>query len=614
MSAKLSSIVPVALLLLVVMANQAFCARKSSGLKLTVLHNSDMHARFEQIGADGNECQPADVANNRCYGGFARVAHKVREFRRVESLGGVPVLYLNAGDTYNGTPGFAEYKSSITSAFLNRIKPDAMALGNHEFDQGVDGLVSFLKAVNFPVLAANLNLSSTPTMRSARALRRSTVFTKAGVRVGVIGYLTPETKHLAPVGTVEFMDEIEAINKEAATLKAQGVNILIALGHSGLERDREIAAGCPEVDLVIGGHSHTFLHSGTVPDVDEPAGPYPLMVTNAAGKKVPVAHAYAYTKYLGCLQLQFDADGNLKKVKGSPILLNGSVQRDADVLRQIQQYRPRTMQLDYPIAYTNVLLDASRCRFEECNIGNMIADSLVAVNAANRKKFGDAEWTDVAIGIWQAGGIRASLSVGSISRKDLNKVLPFGNLVAVTELTGTQLRQILEHSVHRYDGVSGYSEFLQLAGVHVVYNLSRPPLERVADVEVRCAQCKVPRYAPLQDDALYRVIVSQFLYQGGDGYAMFADTEHEQLPYGEYEILQQYLKRHSPISPAVEGRIRFEGQLPARSIPENSTTTEKSDYNTHIANLAFVFLGMILMATLLESIRYFFMITVPSLG
>lgn len=240
-------------------------APRNGNFQLIILHNNDMHARFEQTGAYGNDCQQEDVANNRCYGGFARVAHKVREYRAQEAAGGLPVLYLNAGDTYTGTPWFAVYKDNITAAFLNILEPDAISLGNHEFDEGVEGLVPFLNEVNFPVLTANLDLSKTPTMQDTKSLQHSIVFTKDGVKIGVIGYLTPETKQLAPINTVDFTDEIVAINKEAEVLKAQGIKILIALGHSGLERDREIAASCPDIDIVIGGHSHTFLYSGTVP-------------------------------------------------------------------------------------------------------------------------------------------------------------------------------------------------------------------------------------------------------------------------------------------------------------------------------------------------------------
>lgn len=85
------------------------------------------------------------------------------------------------------------------------------SLGNHEFDLGVEGLVPFLNEVDFPVLAANLDLSKTPSMQSTKSLRHSTVFTKGGVKIGIVGYLTPETKQLTQVNTVEYLDEIEAI-------------------------------------------------------------------------------------------------------------------------------------------------------------------------------------------------------------------------------------------------------------------------------------------------------------------------------------------------------------------------------------------------------------------
>uniref|UniRef100_A0A182N6C7 Apyrase n=1 Tax=Anopheles dirus TaxID=7168 RepID=A0A182N6C7_9DIPT len=587
-------------------------APKAGDLELIVLHNNDMHARFEQTGAYSNDCPESDVSSNRCYGGFARVAHKVREYRAAEAAGGLPVLYLNAGDTYTGTPWFAVYKDNITAAFLNKLKPDAISLGNHEFDLGVDGLVPFLNEVDFPVLVTNLDLSKTPELQTTKSLQRSATFTKAGTRIGVIGYLTPETKQLTPVNTVEFLDEIEAINKEAAVLKEQGVHILIALGHSGLERDKEIAAKCPDVDLVIGGHSHTFLYSGPAPDVEDPAGPYPVMVKNAAGREVPVVQAYAFTKYLGYLHLTFDAAGNLIAFDGSPLLLNGTVERDSDVLQLLELYRPGIVALDEQIGHSSVFLDANRCRFEECNIGNMIADSLVVTYAATREQSTDGFWTDAAIGFVQGGGIRASLSAGPITMKDLKTVLPFGNAMVATDITGRQLRQMLEQSVHRYDGVSGYGEFLQMAGVHVEYDLARPPLERVVRVEVRCARCQVPTYEPLNEAALYRVLLSQFLYEGGDGYDMLPGSPKQLLTYGEYEITEEYLKRYSPIYPAVEWRIRLQGR-PAitttdgpggeSSTPAMTSTTEDDSGAAQPHGLAAPTVGVMLAATLLTYAR-----------
>ncbi len=119
-------------------------------------------------------------------------------------------MYLNAGDTYTGTPWFTLYKDNITAAFLDILKPDAISLGNHEFDEGPENLGKFLNEINFPVLAANVDTSKEPSMKSEN-LKNSVVFEKNGVKIGVIGYLTPETETLARPNGVKYSDEIEAI-------------------------------------------------------------------------------------------------------------------------------------------------------------------------------------------------------------------------------------------------------------------------------------------------------------------------------------------------------------------------------------------------------------------
>ena len=118
---------------------------------------------------------------------------------------------------------------------------------------------------------------------------------------------------------------MESIDAEAKRLKAVGVDILIALGHSGYEVDQAIAAGVPDIDLVVGGHSHSFLYSGAAPSVEKPSGPYPTLVRQPGTRRVvPVVQAYAYTKYLGVFKLQFDEDGEVVGWEGEPKLLDAS--------------------------------------------------------------------------------------------------------------------------------------------------------------------------------------------------------------------------------------------------------------------------------------------------
>ncbi|KAH8297420.1 hypothetical protein KR044_011479, partial [Drosophila immigrans] len=258
-----------------------------------------MHARYDPMRGAGDECSKQENEKGLCFGGFARVATAVGD-ARAEG----PTLYLNAGDTYHGTIWYQVYKGQLAAHLMNLLEPDAVALGNHEFDDNVTGLLPFVALAEFPIVCCNLDIRKVPELQSFPNLMRSTVITKFDKKIGIIGYITPLTKYYVPYNNVQYLDEIKSINREAKLLAKQGVNIIIALGHSGYEKDRMIALACPDVDVVIGGHSHTFLYSGTPPDYDEPEGPYPTLMTRRNGRKVLVLQAYAFTKYLGRIELE----------------------------------------------------------------------------------------------------------------------------------------------------------------------------------------------------------------------------------------------------------------------------------------------------------------------
>jgi len=526
--------------------------------ELIILHNNDMHARFEQTNVNSGKCLPEDANSNKCYGGFARVAHEVRKYREEANNGGTPVLYLNAGDTYTGTPWFTVFKDNITAAFLNMLKPDAISLGNHEFDEKVEGLIPFLNEVDFPVVTSNLDFTNTPELATTKSLKNSTVLEVNGVKIGVIGYLTPDTAFLVSPNSVQFKPEIECINEEAAKMKAAGINIIIALGHSGYHKDQEIAIKCPDIDIVIGGHSHTFLYTGTPPDKERAEGPYPTVVKKPNGKEVPVVQAYAYTKYLGKMHLQFDKDGNLIEFDGTPILLNAQVARDNDFLQLLEVYRPNITALEQSVVgHTKVQLDghASVCRTRECNLGNMLADSMIYSRVLENQ--GGTYWTDAPIAFINGGSIRNSIekrSDGSITENDVLTVLPFNNKAYITKITGKTIRNALQHSADIRDRDSN-GGFLQMSGVHVTYDFRKG--KEVAAVEVRCGECDVPAYEKLDDAKFYNVIVSEFMMEGGDQH-VFTEvngTKAIELKLIDTEMLAQYLKDREFVYPEVEGRI-----------------------------------------------------------
>ncbi|XP_034103963.1 protein 5NUC-like [Drosophila albomicans] len=557
-----------------------------------ILHNNDMHARFEQTNVIGEKCSLEDTKNDKCFGGFARVAYVVRKHRAEAKNGGTPVFFLNAGDTYTGTPWFALYKHKIASVFLNKLQPDAASLGNHEFDEKVEGLIPFLNDVNFPVVTCNMDLSQEPALAATKNLVNSTILEANGTKIAVIGYLTPETKTQSIKNNVIFNEEVAAINIEAARLKAQGFKIIIALGHSGYKKDQEIAQKCPEVDIVIGGHTNTFLYNGEKPSVEKIDGPYPTVITQKSGKRVPVVQAFAYTKYMGKLHVKFDKDGNLLDFNGSPMLLDSTVPQDKELLTLLDVYRKNVTEMEKSIVgHSKVTLQGEKiiCRAIECNMGNLITDAMIFSRVMEDQ--GGDFWTDAAIAVHQGGGIRSSIEKkpdGMITQSDLLTVLPFQNDLYISRISGKTIWNALEHSASVRSRDSD-GAFLQVSGLHVVYDADMPEGKRVVSVDVRCAMCKVPVYNRLNETEYYQVIMPQFIFEGGDRHKMIDESNPvtTRMKKTVVEAVSEYLKTHDFVYPEVEGRIVF------RKSHEYATSAASTASKNVINHLASMLISMI---------------------
>ncbi|XP_054262337.1 protein 5NUC-like [Macrosteles quadrilineatus] len=527
--------------------------------KLLLLHTNDMHARFEETNAHSGLCYKG---RGRCYGGFARLKTAVNQYKQQAKKESYNTIFLNAGDTYQGTVFFTLFKAGIVSELTNMLGIDVMSLGNHEFDDGPEGLTPFLKKTLVPVVCSNIDDSSEPQLEVS-TLSPSRVLDINGVKVGVIGYLTPDTKFLAKTRNVKFEDEIVAIKRESEKLKSKGVKILIALGHSGYNTDKKIAEQVPDLDVVVGGHTNTFLYNGKVPDSDQSEGPYPTLVKQDSGRNVLVVQAYAYTKYLGHLKLTFDDEGEVLHSEGNPILLDDTFKKDGEIERAVLKYANEVKELaGRKIGSSKTFLEADHasCRLRECNFANLLTDAMVQMNAQD---FTGEGWTDAPIAFIQGGSFRSSidtvLSRGEITYSDLLTTLPFQNSVEKLLISGEILRQVLEHSVEWYDPVERVGAFMQFSGVYVKYDLSKPVGQRVVSALIRCGDCGVPHYLPLDTSKQYMVLTNTFLADGGDGYSMLKEaTERTALAYTDVGALESFIKDRSPVHPEIEGRITFE--------------------------------------------------------
>ncbi|XP_015352493.1 5'-nucleotidase [Marmota marmota marmota] len=521
--------------------------------ELTILHTNDVHSRLEQTSKDSGKCRNASL----CVGGVARLFTMVQQIRQTEPN----VLLLDAGDQYQGTIWFTVYKGSEVAHFMNALRYDAMALGNHEFDNGVEGLMNpLLKEVNFPILSANIKAKGPLASQISGLYLPYKILSVGGESVGIVGYTSKETPFISNPGTnLVFEDEIAALQPEVDKLKTLNVNKIIALGHSGFEMDKLIAQKVKGVDVVVGGHSNTFLYTGTAPCTEVPVGKYPFIVTSDDGRKVPVVQAYAFGKYLGYLKVEFDEKGDVVTSHGNPILLNSSIPEDASIKADINKWRIKldnysTQELGKTIVY----LDGSTqsCRFKECNMGNLICDAMINNNLRHPDEM---FWNHVSMCILNGGGIRSPIDEqnnGTITWENLAAVLPFGGTFDLVQLKGSTLKKAFEHSVYRYGQSTG--EFLQVGGIHVVYDLSRKPGDRVVQLDVLCTKCRVPSYEPLKMDEVYKVTLPSYLASGGDGFQMIKDEllKHDSGDQ-DINVVSEYILKMKVIYPAVEGRIKF---------------------------------------------------------
>lgn len=544
--------------LIVLVVNFKSCT--SEDLKLLILHNNDMHGRFEQTSPRSGVCKSADKKTDNCVGGFARTAHVIREARQeAQDRKGPNVLYLNAGDTYTGTPWFSVHRWKIVADFLNLLHPDVASFGNHEFDDKVAGVLPYIGAATFPIVAANLDFSKEPALQATN-VSKSYVLEVAGKKIGVIGYLTPETAQIAAPENVIFLDEVAAIKEESERLDKEGVKIIIALGHSGYETDKKIAKEVPLVDLVVGGHTNTFLWNGPKPDLEEVQGPYPTIVQQSSGKKVPVVQAYAYTKYMGRLNIVFNDDGDAIDYHGQPQLLNKTVPQDQDFLNLLEVYRPEVDALDHEVVgRTRVLLDGSveSCRHKECNFANMVTDAYVTYHSS---VYGGSFWTDTPIAIINGGGIRNSIEAkeidGKITRGELLGAMPFQDSIVSMTLNGTDLLKSLEIGV-RSNGETSFGELLQVAGIHYTVDRSKPVGSRVIEAKARCGLCNVPVYEPILGHKTYRIITTGFLNTGGDGHHIIRDKGYNKVieDLTDIDTVVWYMNKATPVYPEEEERL-----------------------------------------------------------
>ena len=497
----------------------------SADYTLTILHTNDFHARFEPINKYDGPCGAEDNTAGECFGGTARLLTAIKAAKSRTNN----AILVDGGDQFQGTLFYSYYKGQMAAEMMNKLGYDGMTVGNHEFDDGPEVMASFMAAVNFPILMSNADVSAEPLL--ANTLAKSTVIERGGEKIGLIGLTPEDTDELASPGdNITFSDPVMAVQGEVEALTVLGVNKIIVLSHSSYAVDQKVAAGTTGVDVIVGGHSNTLLSNTN----DRAEGPYPTMVGNTA-----IVQAYAYGKYLGELNVTFDDAGIITQAVGEPILIDASVAEEAQTVARIAEMAaPLEAIRSKIIANTAEPIGGDRavCRAQECSMGNLIADAMLARVADQ----------GISVAIQNGGGIRASIDAGQVSMGDVLTVLPFQNTLSTFQVSGAVLVEALENGVSQVE--EGAGRFPQVSGMSFAFDASAPVGSRVSDVMIGGAAVDL--------DKVYGVVSNYYVRNGGDGYGMFKKATNP-YDFGPdlADVTAEFLAANVPYTPYTDGRI-----------------------------------------------------------
>ena len=514
---------------------------------LNILHINDWHSRIESNNKYESTCSAEEEGKGECIGGAARLVTAINQER--QKLQGQNVVLLSAGDNFQGSLFYTTYKGKTEAEFLNLMKFDAMTLGNHEFDDGEDALAPFLDIIKFPVTTANVKPNAQSKLGDR--IKPSLVLEIGGQKIGIVGGLTNDVVDISSPGpNVAIEDDLKAMTAEVEKLKAEGVNKIIALTHIGYVRERDVIAKIPGIDVVVGGHSHSLL-SKTDPKAE---GPYPTMVDNPDGYKVPVVQAASYSKYLGEIKIVFDDNGVVKEATGDPIFLDKSITPDEAVLARIKELgAPIEALKNQEVSETTAAIDGSRdnCRARECAMGDLVSDAIL-----DRVK-----GQGVQIVFQNGGGLRASIDQGVVTMGEVLTVLPFQNTLSTFQITGKDVVAALENGTSQLE--EGAGRFAQVAGLKYSFDKSAPANSRISAVEVMDGGA----WKPIEPDKTYLAATNNYVRQGGDGYKIFATNGKNAYDYGPglEQVVADYLKAHRPYAPMLDGRITEIGAAMAQA-------------------------------------------------
>ena len=478
---------------------------------LTILHSNDLHGDFLPVKKDGVMT-----------GGVSLLSGYVNR----ATAENPDTLYVIAGDLFRGSVIDTEYQGISTVEIINMLSPDAVCVGNHETDYGVAHLLFIEKCARFPLINANLHV----TLNGARLFRPCHVARIGGMKALFIGILTDEvlaqTRSEKLIGSfIDIRAAAEEVGRIAGTYRGADIDLTVLLTHIGLEEDRKLAALLDPawgVDLIIGGHSHTFMEEAEVVN------------------GIPIAQAGWGSGAIGRFDLVVDkAENRLASWSWRCDPVNDeTAERDPAVEDMIRRFKSATDE-----KYNRVVTRFRRklthpVRNAETELGDLFAECM-------------RDAMDLDVMLFASGGIRSSEMGPVVTYSDFTACFPFEDPLYMAKITGAQLRRMFAYMLREEALGGAHTEFYQLSdGLRVVYSRSRGEVVSMTfDGE------------DVQDREIFTVGLAEYHMRNVEKGLGIAPEELEKngkirmIAASCREVLDEYLTSHPHLGQAADGRI-----------------------------------------------------------
>jgi 2',3'-cyclic-nucleotide 2'-phosphodiesterase (5'-nucleotidase family) len=488
-------------------------------------------------------------------GGGASAATYIKEVTARAQAAGEEVLLVDVGDMFQGTPIGNKTKGAAVIEYMNAIGYVFAVPGNHDFDMGRENTERLARMSKFPWLCANLVEKSTGQI--VDWAQPTLMIELGGIRIGVIGIITPGTEHMSfpkNIEGLEFLEMAPTVERYRDQLRAQGADLIFLAIHEGLpfdpvkgwknlvadqaDADRaesgsygsnysrggmnlmELVNAVPGVDFAVGGHTHRGYKEPWIDPVNH------TMCFESFGNGSSLGHAVLLVDRATRALVGYEgahADGTLIT------LFEDEIWPDEEIASVIRPHHESAE------AEMTKLIGSSAVTLGRGNPGGSLMANLVT--DAMRERFsGD-------LAVQNAGGLRADLQAGDLTTRDIFSVMPFGNELQIVIMDGRMVRRLIESRV------AGRSGGILLSGARVSFDPTRPDMDRVVELEIGGE--------PWDPDREYDVVITDFLMEGNSGMDFLTSIPADKItPTGvtQAEAVEEYVTRHSPVRPRIDDR------------------------------------------------------------